>query len=121
MKDTTLFMDELNIILKEKAINNRLDTSALTLISNTYDTYIKATKILLKEGLIINTTTKAGDSIKAHPAVKIQLDAQVQLTKLLIEFGLTPKSRKDIVSQKDKYETMSPIEQFVKDKTKEVR
>jgi P27 family predicted phage terminase small subunit len=109
------FMKNLLGVLGEKSINTKLDSAAISLIAHTYDNYINATEILKKEGLVITSFTAAGENPKAHPAVKIQLDAQIQLTRLLIEFGLTPKSRKDVVSVKVDTPTKagSPIDDFI--------
>lgn len=106
------FMRELMVVLEDKNINTALDKAAISLIAHTYDNYIKATEILEHDGLTIYQYSGASKNIRAHPAVKIQLDAQIQLTKLLVEFGLTPKSRKDIDSQRSAPEA-SPLELFI--------
>jgi len=106
------FMKELLIVLEDKNIHTTLDKTAISLLAHTYDNYIKATEMLEHDGLTLYNYTSAGKNMKAHPAVKIQLDAQIQLTKLLIEFGLTPKSRRDIASDKASPEA-SPLELFV--------
>lgn len=113
------FMKELLDVLEDKSINTALDKAAISLIAHTYDNYIKATEMLEHDGLTIYQYSAAGRNVKAHPAVKIQLDAQIQLTKLLVEFGLTPKSRKDIDSQKAAPESSS-LELFLKTDRKAV-
>lgn len=106
------FMRELMSVLDEKAVHTTLDKSAIQLIAHTYDNWLQATEMLEKDGLTIYNYTSAGRNLKAHPAVKIQLDAQIQLTKLLIEFGLTPKSRKDVNSARQTPDA-SPLELFL--------
>lgn len=110
---TKTFMKELLQVLEDKSINTALDKTAIQLMAYTYDNYIKATEQLEQNGsLTIYNYTSAGKNLKAHPAVKIQLDAQIQLTKLLVEFGLTPKSRKDIDSQRAAPDS-SPLDLFI--------
>ena len=108
------FMKDLLQVMEDKSISTALDSAAINLIAQTYHNYIEATKILQSEGMIITVTTNAGENIKAHPAVKIQLDSQIQLHKLLVEFGLTPKSRKEITTKATKVEeTKSPLDEFL--------
>ena len=117
------FMFRLLRTLEEKNIDSKLDEAAIMLIANTYDTYLKATEILNREGLVVAVITNAGSNPKAHPAVKIQNDAQSQLTRLLVEFGLTPKSRKETtaISKEDAQDTPeSPLTVFLKNQ-REVR
>lgn len=106
------FMSTLLNVLDEKEIHTTLDRAAIQLIAHTYDNWLCATEMLERDGLTIYNYTSAGKNMKAHPAVKIQLDAQIQLTKLLIEFGLTPKSRKDVSSARQKPDA-SPLEMFL--------
>ncbi len=71
-----------------------LDYGGLTLMAWTYHTWVEATTIIEDEGMIVNETNARNTSItKVHPAVKIQYDAHAQLRLLMIEYGLTPKSR----------------------------
>jgi P27 family predicted phage terminase small subunit len=113
------FMKDLLEVLDEKSIHTKLDSAAISLLAHTYDNYIRATEMIEHDGLIVNSYSGTSKTKKAHPAIKIQLDAQIQLTKLLVEFGLTPKSRKDIESAKAPA-TDSPLELFIKSQ-REVR
>jgi len=71
-----------------------LDHGGLTLIAWTYHTWVEATTTVEDEGMIVRETNARNTSItKAHPAVKIQYDSIAQLRLLMIEYGLTPKSR----------------------------
>lgn len=109
------YMKGIISVLKKQEIITSLDTASIELIAYTYHTYITATKTLLSEGYEVKSER---GYMKAHPAVKTQLDAQVQLTKLLDSFGLSPKARKDIIKSKEK--THSPIDDFI-NRTREVR
>ena len=71
-----------------------LDYGGLTLMAWTYHHWIKATDTIEAEGYIVQEENARGTTItKVHPAVKIQYDCNAQLRALLVEYGLTPKSR----------------------------
>lgn len=105
------FLTNLRKLLKDNEVLTSLDDSAMNLLGDVYHNYIQATQILREEGLI---TKSAKGDVRAHPAVKIQLDAQIQLTKLFDSFGLTPKARREMFKPKDKEGTLSPIDIFLK-------
>jgi P27 family predicted phage terminase small subunit len=113
--EAKVFLDNLYLLLNEQDILTSLDDSAMNLIGNTYHNYIQATKLIQTEGMII--TSPRGEK-KAHPAVKMQLDAQIQLDKLMDKFGLNPKARKEISKPKEREGILSPMDIFLS-KTKE--
>ncbi len=83
---------------------------AVELLLNSYDMYNKATDDINKNGLTIqHLTDNKFETYKANPSVKIQQDAQIQIVKLLVELGLTPKACKD--NTDDKVE--SPLDNFL--------
>jgi P27 family predicted phage terminase small subunit len=98
------YMRDLIGVMEDKGVNTTLDSAAIQLIGQTYHNYIEATETLKnnEEGMYQTVETQAGSSLKAHPAVKVQLDSQVQLTRLLMEFGLTPKSRGELRKDSEK-------------------
>lgn len=104
-------------VLNTQEVITPLDDAALELVGYTYHNWLQATKTILKEG---QTVKSERGYTKAHPCVKIQLDAQVQLTKLMDSFGLNPKSRKEIVKPKERDSKKTPIDKFL-DRTKELR
>lgn len=106
------FLRNLYKLLNKQEILTSLDDAAMTLIGNTYHNYIQATRILQQDGFTIKSPR---GEIKSHPAVKIQLDAQIQLDKLMDKFGLNPKSRKEISKPKEKAGKLSPIDTFLID------
>jgi P27 family predicted phage terminase small subunit len=111
------YMTNLIAVMKEQDLLTSMDSAAVELIANCYDNYIRATKIIREEGL----TMKSERGIThTHPAVKIQLDAQIQLDKLMDKFGLNPKARKEISKPKERKGELSPIDQFILD-NREVR
>jgi len=104
------YLVDLRKVLKDSDVLTSLDDNALEMIGSSYHNYIEATKILREEGLIFKS--KSGE-IKAHPCVKIQLDASIQLTKLFESFGLTPKSRKELAKPKEKEGKLSPMDIYL--------
>jgi P27 family predicted phage terminase small subunit len=104
------YLDNLYTLLNKQEILTSLDDSAMNLIGATYDNYIKATKLLQAEGLLIKSPR---GELKAHPCVKIQLDAQIQLDKLMDKFGLNPKARKEISKPMEKAKNKTDIDKFL--------
>jgi P27 family predicted phage terminase small subunit len=102
------FMTDLVRQLNKDDLIIKLDTGALILLGNAYNKYFEAQDILLREGYMLND--KKG-SVKPHPALKICHESQVEVMKLLIEFGLTPKRRKKVVLVPKVDE--APIEKFI--------
>lgn len=108
------YMRDLLVVLEDKSINSTLDSAAIQLIGHTYNNYIIATETLATDGMYQTIETQAGSSLKAHPAVKVQLDSQVQLTRLLLEFGLTPRSRGELKKADDSGTVaVSPLTAFL--------
>jgi len=91
-----------------------LDHGGLTLIAWTYHTWVQATEILSDESFIIEETNARNTTItKIHPAIKIQYDAAAQLRQLLVEYGLTPKSRGRVDAlQGDLFEVPPQLSKF---------
>jgi P27 family predicted phage terminase small subunit len=111
------FINNLTTLLKKQNILTSLDEDTLKLIGNTYLTYLVATDYLLKGGYLIKSPR---GELKAHPAVKIQLDAQIQLNKMMDSFGLSPKARKEISKPKERAKEESDIAKFLKNTKKKV-
>lgn len=110
------------------------DIPALSLLGYSYHTYFISRDLLLKDGIMIQEQDQIRQptlpgmepqfitklrSSKPHPALKICNDAQNQITKILIEFNLTPRSRKKITLDPNSIPSPgdeSPIDKFLKDK-----
>lgn len=60
-------------MLKNTGIIDKVDDAALQMLAYNYSTFIKASKIIEKDGL---TVTSDRGNIAEHPAVKIGRDAQ---------------------------------------------
>lgn len=103
--------------LKDQEVLTALDFSAIEQIGYVYHTWRQATKQYLQDGLQI--LSPRGEK-KAHPCVKIALDARIQIDKFETNFGLNLKSRKEIGKSKEKEKELSPIDKFI-NAAKEVR
>jgi P27 family predicted phage terminase small subunit len=66
------------------------DLRAFALLCETLATEAAARATLAVEGMTVAT---AGDGRKAHACVRVMETARVQATRLLAEFGLTPRGR----------------------------
>jgi P27 family predicted phage terminase small subunit len=121
-------MDEIiKFLTKDKSIIKQ-DSTALVILSNSFSVYYQAIDILNRDGLVFEDENKVMEpclpgmeptfitrlrNIKPHPALKIANDSQNQITKLLIEFGLTPRSRKKTTLIPKKIDALSPADIFV--------
>ena len=100
-------------MLEDNGIIDKVDDAALQMLAYNYSTFIKASKIVEKEGL---TVTSDRGNIAEHPAVKIGRDAQTSALKVMTEFGLTAKSRSKLPKLSNSGEDESPLESFIKGK-----
>ena len=108
------------------------DLPALSLLAYSYHTYFQSRDILLKDGIMIEEKDQIQQptlpgmepafitkirTAKPHPALKICNDSQNQITKILIEFNLTPHSRKKNldISIPESFGD-SPIDKFITQK-----
>ena len=100
-------------MLEDNGLIDKVDGAALQMLAYNYSTFIKAGKIVEKEGL---TVTSDRGNIAEHPAVKIGRDAQTQALKVMTEFGLTAKSRSKLPKLDGANSEDSPLESFIKSK-----
>lgn len=115
-KEASEYMKDVLEKLKDRGVMENVDTAALTMLARNYSTFIRASKQVEKDGMMI---TNNKGNLEAHPMIKVAKDAQTQAMKVMVEFGLTAKSRKKLPSM-DKKDDDSPLEQFVKKKKVEI-
>ena len=70
----------------------------LEILADNLELYQLCKESIKNDGLLL--VAKNGAYTK-NPLIKVQLDAQVQITKFLSEFGLTPKAQSKIVLNND--------------------
>lgn len=62
---------------------------ALDMLATQYLIYLKCKETILKEGVMVMNARGVTDK---HPLLKQLTDSQIQIVKLINEFGLSPKS-----------------------------
>jgi len=72
---------------------SRVTRASLTAYCETWATFVTATGILHREGLMIVSATRGPI---AHPAVAMQRAASAELRRWAIEYGLTPASEQKV-------------------------
>jgi P27 family predicted phage terminase small subunit len=99
--------------LEQLQLLTQCDRAALAAYCVCYADWIKAQKVIDKEGQVYESTNhNTGTTlIKIHPAVRIALDCMKLMRAYLVEFGLTPASRTRI--HVDKAPTEDPMDEFL--------
>lgn len=94
--DAEAYMKSVKKFLARKygAISDEWE-AALTMLHDNYQLYVECQRKLHEDGLMVKD--RFGNYTK-HPLIKVSIDAQIQLIKLMNEFGLTAKSDSKIAS-----------------------
>lgn len=97
--NTNKYLTNVRKFLKEKygKVNAEWE-QPLEILGDNLDIYQMCRESIKKDGLML--VAKNGAYTK-NPLIKVQLDAQVQITKFLSEFGLTPKAQAKINLQSE--------------------
>lgn len=117
-KESRDYMKDVVEHLTEAGVIESVDTAALNMLARCYDTFILASKQLETDGLTVRSDR---GNISEHPLVKVRKDAITQSIKIMTEFGLTAKSRAKLPQMDNTDDELSPLEQFVKNNSKEIR
>lgn len=112
-KETGTFMRNVIKELNSKNSIQDIDLGAIKMLCVSYEMYLQASEILLKEGCI--SVNKYGDKIP-NPAQTIATKNYSQVIKIMTEYGLTIKSRTSMKSNNDGNGEESPLDKFLKDK-----
>lgn len=93
-KETQAFMNavEKHLTAKFGEINNEWE-GILTMLATQYQVFLDCKERIKKDGLMISD--RFGALVK-HPLLKVQTDSQIQIVKLVSEFGLSPKAMKGL-------------------------
>ena len=70
----------------------------LSILADNIEIYQQCKESILNDGLMMKAKNGA---MTRNPLLKVQLDAQVQISKYLSEFGLTPRSAQKIIVSGD--------------------
>lgn len=112
-KETGTFMKNVIKELNSKNSIQDIDLGAIKMLCVSYEMYLQASEILLKEGCI--SVNKYGDKIP-NPAQTIATKNYSQVIKIMTEYGLTIKSRTSMKYNNDGNGEESPLDKFLKDK-----
>lgn len=99
------------LINKYKRIQNEW-LAPLSMLADNYNIFFKCRDAIKSDGLMI--IDRFGTLVK-HPLIKVQVDAQIQIIKLLNEFGLSPKSAAKLNDNADEEDDNSPLSMFLND------
>lgn len=104
---TAKYMTAVRKYLKEKygKVNTEWEQPLLILADN-LELYQQCKESISHDGLML--VAKNGAMTK-NPLLKVQLDAQVQISKYLTEFGLTPRSASKITSSLEDDEELKDL------------
>lgn len=92
--ETKAFMKKVAKALNANGELTPMMEGVVGMLRDCFETYQKATRAIREDNDIIVTTIK--DEKVAHPAVKVQMQANQQVLALMKELGLTTRSRKVI-------------------------
>lgn len=110
--DAAIYMEDVLSELKDRGVLEEVDSAALTMLARNYSMFIRASKQVETDGL---TVLSDRGNITPHPLIKVAKDAQTQAMKVMLEFGLTAKSRTKLPQlDKDNEDEDTPFEQFIK-------
>lgn len=110
---------EFNRIAKEMQdldLLTNIDIDALALYCDAYVNYIECTRIIAKEGLMVEYTNKAAETNKVpHPLLTKKKQLAEQMKALAMEFGLTPASRAKLAIPREEEKPKSEEEKLFGD------
>ena len=117
LPETLQFMNTVTKYLEKNDKLKVIDTAALLMLADSYNTYLVASNQLRKEGVtVINSR---GVTIQ-HPAYAIQKTAIATTLQILGEFGCTLRSRNKL-SMMENEVNESPLEQFINMSSKSMK
>jgi P27 family predicted phage terminase small subunit len=87
--------------LSELGLITNVDIVALAAYCDAYSDYVKCTKLIAEEGLMVQYTNKAAETNKVpHPLLTKKKQLHEQMKSLAAEFGLTPAARAKLAMPK---------------------
>lgn len=108
-EETTEYINNVLSYLKKNDKLNVIDGGALYMLADSYNTYIKASKLLALEGITVRSDR---GNIAQHPAFGIMKHSIATAMDILRDFGLTLKSRSKL-NIIDSETEESPLMQFI--------
>lgn len=98
-KETQTFMNavEKHLIDKFGSINAEWE-GILSMLATQYQVFVDCKERIRQDGLMV--TDRFNVMVK-HPLLKVMTDSQIQIVKLVSEFGLSPKSLHNLKLESD--------------------
>lgn len=98
-KNTQTFMMAVETMLNDKfgAIESQWE-GLLAMLATNYELFWECKDKIKEQGL---TVTNRFGGVDKNPLLKVQTDAQIQIIKLVAEFGITPKAIKHLAVKND--------------------
>lgn len=102
--------------LMELDLLTNVDINSLAAYCDAYSDYIKCTKIIQEEGLMVEYTNKAAETNKVpHPLLTKKKQLHEQMKSLATEFGLTPSARAKLAMPRQEEKELTEFEQLFGD------
>lgn len=108
-KETHSFVNEVISYLKEEDLIKTVDSASLNILCYYYEVFTEVSNRIIKDGYLVE---KQNGDVVENPLAKKLNDIEIQLFKILQEYGLTPLSRKKLKIEADKQED-SPLAKFL--------
>lgn len=98
--------------LNKQSNLKKLDVAAIHMLAISYSQFIKSSKEVADTGVTVNNYR--GEKVK-HPSVNIAKDSAMQAMRIMVEYGLTLKSRESMSATKKDDAEDSPLAKFAKE------
>lgn len=90
--------EELRDLVVHNNIAKQTDNYSLRMLATRYTEYVELCEAVKREGYIVEYTTNSGSvQRKANPLITARDNAFKDSKSLLVEFGLTPSSRRSVI------------------------
>lgn len=91
-KDAKKLWREIAPVLAQKRVLTEGDLAALKLLCSSLSLEQVARETIEREGLTVDSV----QGVRAHPATRICQQARSEASRLLVEFGMTPRARQNV-------------------------
>ncbi|AEH46782.1 phage terminase small subunit P27 family [Parageobacillus thermoglucosidasius] len=102
--------------LSELGLITNVDIVALATYCDAYSDYVKCTKLIQEEGMMVEYTNKAAETNKVpHPLLTKKKQLFEQMKAVASEFGLSPSARAKLAMPKKEEKEPTPEEKLFGD------
>ncbi|MDR1582076.1 MAG: phage terminase small subunit P27 family [Prevotellaceae bacterium] len=115
-EETKKFITDVIRELNKREIIESIDHGAMRMLATSYEMYVRASNILIKEGPVIVIDY----SKVVNPAQTVATKSYAQVIKIMTEYGLTVRSRSHI-KEMNAGNSDTPLDSFFKRRDIEMR